>query len=155
MVKHLGTSRSFIEMKEYPPMNFRQGLAVKLPVGNNQLALSADCSIYPDFSPTFSLGAEVWIRTPELLGLSGSKRITGFSVMAGYQSGHGEGTFSGFSTGFSLQVSVADGIYLDIGALLLSYGYLGTSERIAIGLNYVPNQGRASRSSNQSGRSRS
>ncbi len=155
VIKHLGTPRHFIEMQEYPPVNFRQGVAVKLPVGNNQLAFSADYSIYPDFSPTISLGAEAWIRTPGLLGLSGSKRITGFALMAGYQSGHGEGTFSGFSMGFSLQLAVADGIHLDIGALLLSYGYLGTSERIAIGLNYVPNQGRASRSSNQSGRSRS
>ena len=155
VVKHLGTSRHFIEMQEYPPVNFRQGVAVKLPVGNNQLALSADYSIYPDFSPTISLGAEAWIRTPELLGLSGLKRITGLAVMAGYQSGHGEGTFSGFSMGFSLQVAVAGGVYLDIGALLLSYGYLGTSERISLGLNYVPNQGRASRPSSQSGRSRS
>lgn len=155
VIKNLGTPRRFIEMWEYPPVNFRQGVAVKLPVGNNQLALSFDYSIYPDVEPTFSVGAEVWIRAPELLRISGGKRITGFAVMAGYQSGYGEGTFSGFSMGFSLQVSVTEGVYLDVGALLLSYGYLGTSERVALGLNYVPNRARASRSSSQSGRSKS
>jgi hypothetical protein len=155
VIKNLGTPRRFIEMQEYPPVNFRQGLAFKLPVGNNQLALSLDYSIYPDVKPTFSIGAEVWIRAPELLGVSGLRKINGFAVMAGYQSGYGDGTFSGFSMGFSLQVTVTEVIFLDIGALLLSYGYLGTSERIALGLNYVPNRERARRSSSQSGRSRS
>jgi hypothetical protein len=155
VIKNLGTPRRFIEMWEYAPVNFRQGVAVKLPVQNNQLALSFDYSIYPDFKPTFSVGAEVWIRAPELVRISGGKRITGFAVMAGYQSGYGEGTFSGFSMGFSIQVSVTEGVYLDVGALLLSYGYLGTSERVALGLNYVPNRARASRSNSQSGRSKS
>jgi hypothetical protein len=145
VVKNLGTSRRFIEMREYPPVNFRQGVAVKLPVQNNQLALSCDLSLYPDLKPTIAIGAEAWIRAPELLGLSGNRRITGFAVMAGYQSGYGEGTFSGFSMGFALQVSVSEGLYLDIGALLLSYGYLGTSERVALGLNYVPSRARASK----------
>jgi len=39
---------------------------------------------------------------------------------------------------FSLELVIVDGLYFDISALLLSYGYLGTSERIALGLNYVP-----------------
>jgi len=117
--------------------------------------LSFDCSVYPDFKPTFSVGTEMRIRTPGLLGLSGQKQITGFAIMAGYQSGYGEGTFSGLSVGFTVELSLMEGLYLDIGALLLSYGYLGTSERIALGLNYVPTRERASKSSSQSGRSKS
>ena len=155
VLKNLGTPRRFIQMREYPPVNFRQGVAVKLPIQSNQLALSFDYSIYPDFKPTISVGAEVWVRSPELLSITRTQKITGFAVMAGYQSGHGEGTFSGFSLGFSVQIAVTEGVNLDVGALLLSYGYLGTSERVAVGLNYVPSRGRASRPSSQSGRSRS
>jgi hypothetical protein len=145
VLKNLGTRRRYIEKWEYPPVNFRQGLALKVPVQNNQITFSSDLSIYPDFKPTFSVGGELLIRAPSVLALSGQKRITCFAVMAGYQSGYGEGTFSGFSLGFSLEMSVSEGLCLDIGALLLSYGYLGTSERIALGLNYVPTRGRASR----------
>jgi hypothetical protein len=145
VLKNLGTPRRYIDKYEYPPVNFRQGVAVKLPIQENQLALGFDVSIYPDLKPTFSVGGEVLIRAPGILGSSSQKRITGFAVMAGYQSGYGEGTFSGLSLGFSVELLVTEGFYLDIGALLLSYGYLGTSERIALGLNYVPSPGRANR----------
>jgi hypothetical protein len=155
VLKNLGTPRRYIEKWEYPPVNFRQGVALKLPIKQNQFTLSFDCSVYPDFKPTFSVGTEMRIRTPGLLGLSGQKQITGFAIMAGYQSGYGEGTFSGLSVGFTVELSLMEGLYLDIGALLLSYGYLGTSERIALGLNYVPTRERASKSSSQSGRSKS
>jgi len=145
VVKNFGTRRRFIEMWEYPPLNFRQGVAIKLPVSTNQLALSCEYSYYPDSKSTFSIGGEVLIRDPRILGSSSGRRISGFAVMAGYQSGYGEGTFSGFSLGFSLEISVSTGLFLDVSALLLSYGYLGTSERLALGLNYVPIRGRASR----------
>lgn len=145
VVKNLGTRRRFIEMWEYPPLNFRQGVAIKLPVSTNQLALSCEYSYYPDSKSTFSIGGEVLIRDPRILGSSSGRRISGFAVMAGYQSGQGEGTFSGFSLGFSLEMAVSTGLFLDVSALLLSYGYLGTSERLALGLNYVPIRGRASR----------
>ena len=154
VLKNLGTPRRYIEKWEYPPVNFRQGCAVKVPLQGNQLALSIDYSIYPDFKPTFSVGGEVRIGTSELLSSSAQKTLTGFAVMAGYQSGYGEGTFSGFSLGFSVEMSVMAGLHLDIGALLLSYGYLGTSERIALGLRYVPTRGHASRQSRPSGHSR-
>jgi hypothetical protein len=145
VVKNLGTRRRFIEMWEYPPLNFRQGVALKLPLSANQLALSCEYSYYPDSKSTFSVGGEVLIRDPRILGSSSGRRISGFAVMAGYQSGYGEGTFSGFSLGFSLEMSVSPGLFLDVSALLLSYGYLGTSERLALGLNYVPIRERASR----------
>jgi hypothetical protein len=145
VLKNLGTRRRYIEKWEYPPVNFRQGLALKVPVQDNQVTLSFDLSLYPDLKPTYSIGGEILIRTAGLLALTGQKKISGFAVMGGYQSGYGEGTFSGFSLGFSLQMLISEGLFLDVGALLLSYGYLGTSERIALGLNYVPTRGRASR----------
>lgn len=145
VVKNLGTPRTYIEMREYPPVNFRQGVALKLPFQNNQFTLSADLSIYPDYSPTISVGAEAIIRSLGLLGMSDQKRISSFTIMAGYQSGYDAGTFSGFTVGFGVQVFVMEGLYLDIGALLLSYGYLGTSERIALGLNFLPTRKRASK----------
>ncbi len=154
VVKNLGTPRRYIEKWEYPPVNFRQGVALKLPIQNNQFTLSADFSLYPDHSPTISIGAEAFIRNLGLLGMSEQKRISSFAVMAGYQSGYGAGTFSGFTVGFAVQVFVMEGLYLDIGALLLSYGYLGTSERIALGLNFLPTRTQASKSHSQTGHSR-
>jgi hypothetical protein len=154
VLKNLGTRRRYIEIWEYPPVNFRQGVAVKIPVRENQLALSVDYSAY-HFKTTLAVGGEVLIRDPRLLGSSDQRKISGFSIMAGYQSGYGDGTFSGFSMGFSVELAVSAGLYLDIGALLLSYGYLGTSERIALGLNYAPTRGRANKPRNQSGRSKS
>ena len=61
--------------------------------------------------------------------------------MGGYQSGYESGAWSGFSFGFSLELIIAPDLYFDIAALLLSYGYLGSSERIALGLNYAPTKG--------------
>jgi hypothetical protein len=145
VLKNVGTRRRFIDMWEYPPVNFRQGVAIKLPISANQLALSCEYSYFPDSKSTFSVGGEIVIRDPRILGSSSGRRISGFAIMGGYQYGYGEGAFSGFSAGFSLEIVVSPGIYLDVSALLLSYGYLGTSERIALGLNYVPIRGRASR----------
>ncbi len=145
VVKNVGTKRRFIDMWEYPPVNVRQGIALKVPVAANQLALSCEYSYYPDSKSTFSVGGEVVIRDPRILGSSSGRRISAFAIMAGYKHGYGEGTFSGFSAGFSLEFAVNQVIYLDVSALLLSYGYLGTSERIALGLNYVPTRGRANK----------
>lgn len=145
VIKNLGTRRRYIEQWEYPPVNFRQGIALKLPIRANQLALSVEYSYYPDYRSTFSAGGEIRIREPGLFGSTGERKISGLALMVGYQSGYGEGTFSGFSVGFSLEVLVGEGLHLDVGALLLSYGYLGTSERIALGLNYVPTRRRASK----------
>jgi hypothetical protein len=138
VIKNLGSPRRFIEKWEWPPVNFRQGVAFKFPFWQNQFTLSLDYSIYPDIDPTISLGTEVRIRAPELMeGLTGQK-ISGFSLMAGYQTGYKLGSWSGLSFGFSLELLLGPGLYLDIGALLLSYGYLGSSERLALGLNYMP-----------------
>ncbi len=143
VLKNFGTPRRFIDKWEYPPLNFRQGFAFKFPFLENRFTLAIDYSVYPDVKPTFSVGSEVRIRAPKFIESLGQEKISGFSVMAGYQSGRGAGGWSGFSFGFSLELIVAEGFYLDIGALLLSYGYLGSSERIGLGLNYVPKKVRA------------
>jgi hypothetical protein len=143
VIKNIGTPRRFIERWEYPPINFRQGIALKIPFQENQAAVSLDYSVYPDVAPTFSVGGEVRIRSAQLMEFLGQGKISGFAVMAGYQSGYESGGWSGFSLGFSLELAIAEGLIFDIGALLLSYGYLGTSERIALGLNYVPTRARA------------
>lgn len=143
VLKNLGIPRRFIERWEFPPTNFRQGFALKIPFRENQFALSIDYSVYPDIAPTFSVGGEVRIRSPQLMEVLGQGKNFGFAIMAGYQSGYESGGWSGFSLGFSVEVVVAEGLILDIGGLLLSYGYLGNSERIALGLNYAPTKGKA------------
>lgn len=143
VLKNVGTPRRFIERWECPPLNFRQGLAVKVPLGQNQCAVSIDYSVYPDISPTYSIGGEVRIRSPQLIEALAQGKISGFTIMAGYQSGYESGGWSGFSLGFSIEVLIGEGLVVDIAGLLLSYGYLGTSERIALGLHYVPTRARA------------
>jgi hypothetical protein len=138
VIRNVGTPRRFIEKWEWPPVNFRQGFAFKFPFWENQFTLSIDYSIYPDIDPTISVGGEVRIRAPEFMEQLSGERISGFAIMAGYQTGYQLGTWSGLSLGFSLELLMTKGLYLDIGALLIKYGYLGSSERIALGLNYVP-----------------
>jgi hypothetical protein len=150
VLKNIGTPRRFIDMWEYPPVNFRQGIAVKIPFGESHTALSFDYSVYPDVRTTFSLGAEVRLRSISLMETLGQDRISGFALMGGYHYsssemvpvGYSIGAWSGFSLGASIELWMVKGFYLDIAALLLSYGYLGSSERIALGLNYVPTQGK-------------
>ena len=141
VVKNLGSPRRFIEKWEYPPVNFRQGVAVKFPFWENQCVISFDYSLYPDTKPTYSIGSELRIRAPQFMAALGQDKISGFSLMGGYQSGYESGAWSGFSFGFSLELIIAPDLYFDIAALLLSYGYLGSSERIALGLNYAPTKG--------------
>jgi len=143
-IKNLGTPRKFIEKWEYPPVNFRQGLTLKIPFSQSHWALSIDYSLYPDYIPTFSIGSELQIREPKIMqtttkAIFGQESmISGFSLMVGYQTGYQDLGWSGFSFGFSLEIMIGSGLFLDIGAVALSYGYLGYSERIGIGLNYTP-----------------
>jgi hypothetical protein len=140
-VKHIGTPRRFIDKWEYPPLNFRQGFAFKIPFWENQFTMSFDYSVYPDVKPTFSAGAELRIRAPGFMESLGQERFSGFALMGGYQSGYDAGGWSGFSFGLSIELVLVPGLYMDIGALLLSYGFLGSSERISLGVNYVPTKG--------------
>lgn len=147
VLRNVGSPRRFIEKWEYPPVNFRQGCAFKFPFGENRFTLGIDYSVYPDVAPTISVGSEIRIRAHQIMAALGEERFSGFSIMAGYQSGYESGGWSGFSLGLSLELIIAPGLYLDIGALLLSYGYLGNSERISLGLNYVPTKVRAKKTS--------
>jgi len=146
VIKHVGTPRKFIDMTEYPPLNIRQGIAFKYPFRQNTATVSFDYSLYPDVKPTFSVGAEIRFREPKIIpaitqGLLGTQaKLSGFALMAGYQSGYQSESWSGFSLGFSIEIMMVENLYLDIGALYLSYGYLGSSERIGLGLNYTPSR---------------
>ncbi|MCX7995869.1 MAG: PorV/PorQ family protein [candidate division WOR-3 bacterium] len=143
-IKNLGIPRRFIQKWEYPPVNFRQGMAIKIPFGQSHWVLSLDYSLYPDYIPTFSVGSEIYIREPKLMqtatkAMFGQESaLSGFSLMAGYQTGYKDLGWSGFSFGFSLEIMIGSNLFLDIGAVALSYGYFGYSERIGIGLNYTP-----------------
>ncbi len=154
VLKNFGSPRRFIEYWEYPPVNFRQGIAFKIPFADNRFALAADYSWYPDVSPTASVGAEFRIRAPQFMESIGQDRISGFSLMAGYQTGYPTGTWSGFSFGFSIELVLVQDLYLDISALFLSYGYLGSSERIAVGINYAPTKEAPRQPSNRRRRSK-
>jgi len=144
VIKNVGTPRRFISLTEYPPVNFRQGFAFQYPFRENAFTLSFDYSVYPDVNPTFSLGGEIRIREPKIIpviakGLLGTEaKVSGFSLMAGYQSGYQSQSWSGFSIGFTIEIMMAQSLYLDFGGLFLSYGYLGSSERLGLGLNYIP-----------------
>jgi hypothetical protein len=148
-IKNFGTPRRFIYKWEYPPVNFRQGLAIKIPFAQNHWALSLDYSLYPDYIPTFSIGSEIHIREPKLMQTATKvifgqeSSLSGFSLMVGYQTGYQDLGWSGFSFGFSLEIMIGSALFLDIGAVGLSYGYLGYSERIGIGLNYSPELNKA------------
>jgi hypothetical protein len=137
-VKNIGTRRRFINMWEYAPVNYRLGIALKVPVGTNQVTVSSEYSDYPDVPPTYSVGGEVKIRSAKLMESLGQKGFSAFSIMAGYQTGYKTGTWSGFSLGVGVELLVAQNLYPDIAGLLLSYGYLGSSERLSLGLYYVP-----------------
>src|SRR4030042_2453564 len=154
VLKNFGSPRRFIEYWEYPPVNFRQGVAFKIPFADNHFILAADYSWYPDVSPTASVGAEIRIRAPKFMESIGQDRISGFSLMGGYQTGYQTGTWSGFSFGFSIELVLVQNLYLDISALLLSYGYLGSSERIAVGMNYAPKKEAPKQPRNRSRRSK-
>jgi hypothetical protein len=150
VLKNIGSPRRFVELWEYPPVNFRQGIALKIPFGESHYALSFDYSVYPDVRTTFSIGTELKIRSISFMETLGQDRISGFSLMGGYHFsssdmvpiGYTIGPLSGFSLGLAIEIWMAEGLYFDIAALLLSYGYLGSSERIALGLNYVPKKAR-------------
>lgn len=144
VLRHAGSPRRFIERLEYPPVNFRQGVALKLPFRQNQFTLSCDYSVYPDIPATFSAGAEIRIREPKFLNdlakaaLGQNAQFAGFSLMGGYQSGYQDLGFSGWTLGFAIEMMLVERLYFNIGAVYQSYGYLGNSERIGLGINYVP-----------------
>ncbi len=134
---HLGTPRRFISEWEYPPVNLRAGVAAKIPLAGNRLILSSDLSVYPDYGPVLSAGAEFYVP------LSGSSAGQALYARGGYQSGSHLGTWSGFSLGIGYEYELAKDLFFGLDVVYLSYGLLGDSERASIGLRYSP--GNASR----------
>jgi hypothetical protein len=132
---HVGPPRRFIADWEYPPVNLRTGVAVKIPFAENHFILASDLSVYPDFAPVLSVGAELRIR------LSGSSTGQGLSVRGGYQSGSHLGTWSGFSLGIGYDYELARNLFFGLDVVYLSYGLLGDSERASVGLRYSPGNG--------------
>jgi hypothetical protein len=132
---HVGPPRRFIADWEYPPVNLRAGVAAKLPFADNHLLLSSDLSVYPDFTPVLSVGAELYLR------LSGNPTGQGLYVRTGYQSGSHLGTWSGFSLGIGYEYELARAVFFGLDVVYLSYGLLGDSERASIGLRFSPGSG--------------
>jgi hypothetical protein len=132
---HVGPPRKFIADWEYPPVNLRTGVAVKIPFAENHLIVTSDLSVYPDFMPALSVGAELYLRLP------GSSTGQGLYVRGGYQSGSHLGTWSGFSFGIGYDYELARNLFFGLDVVYLSYGLLGDSERASVGLRYSPGNG--------------
>lgn len=132
---HLGPPRRFISEWEYPPVNLRAGVAGKIPLAGNRLILSSDLSLYPDYGPVLSAGAELSVP------LTGSAAGQTLFARGGHQSGSHLGTWSGFSLGLGYEYRLTQDIFLDLDVVYLSYGMLGDSERASLGLRYSPSKG--------------
>ncbi len=140
---HIGPPRRFIADWEYPPVNLRTGVAVNVPFAENHLIVTSDLSVYPDFTPVLSVGAELYIRLHGSAATGSASAGQGFSVRGGYQSGSHLGTWSGFSFGVGYEYELAANLFLGLDVVYLSYGLLGDSERASVGLRFSP--GTASR----------
>jgi len=134
---HVGTPRKFLAEWEYPPVNLRAGVAGKIPLAGSRLILSSDLSLYPDYGPVISAGAELYVP------LAGGSAGQGLYVRGGYQSGSHLGTWSGLSLGIGYEYELARNLFLGLDVVYLSYGLLGDSERASLGLRFSP--GKASR----------
>ena len=132
---HVGTPRKFIADWEYPPVNLRAGVAGTIPLAGNRLVLSSDVSLYPDYGPVVSAGAEVFVP------LTGSAAGQALYARGGYQSGSHLGTWSGFSLGIGYEYKLAQNLFLGLDVVYLSYGLLGNSQRASVGLRYSPGNG--------------
>jgi hypothetical protein len=138
---HVGPPRKFIADWEYPPVNLRTGVAVKIPFDENHLIVTSDLSVYPDFAPALSVGAELYVRLHGSAGAGAASPGQGFFVRSGYQSGSQLGTWSGFSFGVGYEYELAANLFLGLDVVYLSYGLLGDSERASLGLHYSPGNG--------------
>ncbi|MEO0079827.1 MAG: PorV/PorQ family protein [candidate division WOR-3 bacterium] len=132
---HLGPPRRFIEEWEYPPVNLRSGLALKLPLDRNHILAASDLSLYPDLAPTVSVGAELYLY----LGRSQTQTTeSGLYLRGGYQTGSQLGIWSGFTFGIGYEYLIANRLFLSIDAVYVSYGLLGDAERLSLSFRFAP-----------------
>jgi len=131
---HLGWPRRFIELWEQPPANPRAGAAFNFDFGSSRLLLASDVSAFPDYGPTVSAGGEYVLR----LSAADTAGGQSMALRAGYQTGFDAGIWSGFSFGFGYERAMSDWLVLNMDAVYLSYGLLGSAERVSLSLRFSP-----------------
>ncbi len=133
-VLHLGPPRRFIELDEYQPVDLRAGGALRLPLTDGHLLLSADVSAGPDRAAVAAFGGEMYYR----LGDCDTTAAQGWYVRAGYRTGFHAGSWSGWSLGMGYEYGVSRCLAFGIDAVYVSYGLLGGSERVSVFFRFVP-----------------
>jgi hypothetical protein len=133
-LENVGTPRSFISDLEFPPTTARGGLAMIFPFNKSHLILSSDL-IWPiDRAPSLAIGGElkIYIKPEQLAGSSG------IILRAGYRSGYHLGTWGGTSFGLGYEYELTPLVHISIDAVYFSYGFLGNSDRLSLGVNFRP-----------------
>jgi len=137
---HFGPPRRFIADWEYPPVNLRTGVALKLPLDQNYLLAASDLSLYPDYPPTVSVGGEAYLSLGRSQSGSSPTTESGLFLRGGYQTGSHLGTWSGLSFGIGYEYLIANGLFLNVDAVYVSYGLLGNAERMSLSLKFAPSR---------------
>ncbi|MBD3286227.1 PorV/PorQ family protein [candidate division WOR-3 bacterium] len=135
LLQHLGTPRIFESDVEFAPTTARGGLALYFPSGRSHLLFASDL-IWPiDEPPSLAIGAEGKLGFLPFEEMGGS---SGFIVHGGYRSGYHLGEWGGWSIGIGYEYEATEVIHLTLEAVYFSYGYLGSSERLSLGVNFRP-----------------
>ncbi len=153
-LRNLGIPRKFIEKWEYPPVNLRNGAALKIPIMESHIIIATDVSLYPDVAPTFSVGGELALRLGKIMEAVAGQSLTGIFLRGGYQSGYHLGVWSGLSFGLGIEYQLYQNFFLNFDAVYFSYGYLGDSERVSLSLRYQAAEKTKKKSSRSSRRPR-
>ncbi len=133
-LRNLGPGLKFIHQRDYPPVELRGGMAVKVPVSEQRATLSADLALSPDVDPYVCVGGELLIRPPDFAQLG----VSAIALRAGYRSGYHLGTWSGFSFGVGFERGLPGfaNVSMVIDVVYISYGYLGDAERASFSLAF-------------------
>jgi hypothetical protein len=135
VLQNLGTPRRFIYDIEVAPTTIRGGLALLFPFQGSHFLFTSDLAWPIDDFPTVGLGGELKIYfSPE-----GGVGSSGIAIRGGYRSGYHLGTWGGFSFGLGYEYEFSKLVHISLDAVYFSYGFLGDSERLSLGLNFRPN----------------
>lgn len=135
VLQHLGTPRRFIYDIEFAPTTVRGGLALLFPLKGSHLLFASDLAWPIDDPPTVGVGGEFKIY----LSPEGGMGSSGLAIRGGYRSGYHLGTWGGFSFGLGYEYEFTKVLHLTLDAVYFSYGFLGGSERLSLGVNFRPN----------------